>query len=72
MGKSYNLGSTSDMRRFSKDLEKNIMNKARNAVHDMDFDVECPHCKQHFQAHSGMNFCPFCQKQVDVNLDIQF
>ena len=72
MGRTYNLGSSSDMKRFTRDLKKSVMNQARSAVYDMDFDVECPHCKSNFKAHSGMNFCPICRNQVNVNLNINF
>ena len=72
MGRTYNLGSSSDMRRFSHDLENSISNMAFSAISDMAFDVECPHCHNNFQAHSGINFCPMCQNQVTVNLDINF
>lgn len=72
MGKKYNLGSSSDMRRLSRDLKNSVMDMTRSAVNDMDFEVECPHCHSHFQAHSGINICPMCLNEVKLNLNIHF
>lgn len=72
MAKKYNLGSSSDMRRLNRDLKKSVQDMARDAVVSMEFDVECPHCNSTVSMHSGLNICPICQKEVDVNLDINF
>lgn len=72
MGKRYNISSSSDMRKFSRDLERSVMDMARNAVYDQSFSNECPHCKSTFNASSGMNICPFCRNQVDLKLNIKF
>ena len=71
MGKKYNLGSSSDMKRFTRDLE-NITNAAINHAHTMDFEATCPQCNARVSLHSGLNFCPFCQNQINVELDIHF
>ena len=72
MAKSYNLGSSSDMKRFTRDLEKSITNAAITQAHAMDFESTCPHCNAKVNVHSGLNFCPFCQNQINVELDIHF
>ena len=72
MAKKYNLSSSSDMRRFRRDMERTIMDQARSAVSEMSYDVTCPHCNSTFPAHSGLNICPFCQNQVELKLDINF
>lgn len=72
MGKKYNLSSSSDMRRFSRDLEKTIMDKALNAVDTMDFNIACPHCNSMVSMHSGLNICPFCHNEVNVELNTNF
>lgn len=72
MSKTYNLGNPSDMKRFSRDLEQKAMNLAKDKVKTMDFEHKCPHCGFVIQVHSGLNFCPVCHKQINVNLDIHF
>ena len=72
MGKNYNLGNKSDMRRFERDLSKSVQNMAVNAVHSRAITVACPHCKRKFSAHSGTNTCPFCRQPVNLQLDINF
>ncbi len=72
MPKKYNLNSSSDMRRFSRDLEKNVLNMARDKANSMTFERKCPHCNSVIKVQSGINFCPICQRQIKVNLDINF
>lgn len=72
MSKTYNLGNPSDMKRLSRDLEQKAMNIARDKVSTMNFDHKCPHCGSSIQVHSGLNFCPVCQKQINVDLNINF
>ena len=72
MSKKYNISSSSDMRRFSRDLKKSVSDMARDAVNSMEFDIECPHCNSRVSMHSGLNICPFCRKEVQVNLNTDF
>ena len=72
MGNTYNLGNSSDMKRFSQVLEESIMDFAKEAAYDMDFDVECPHCNKISTMHPGLNVCPFCKNEVNLELDIDF
>lgn len=69
MGKKYDLSHSSDMNRFLNDLNNSVVSMAHSAAYNMNYDIECPHCHNHFQASAGINFCPICQKQVDVNLN---
>lgn len=69
MSKKYNLSSSSDMRRFSRDLKKSVLDMTRDSVNSMEFDIECPHCNSTVSMHSGLNICPFCQKEVNVKLN---
>lgn len=69
---SYKLSSNSDMRKFTKDLEKSILNSARNSASQSTYEITCPHCKRTFAAHSGLNKCSFCGKDVDLKLNINF
>lgn len=72
MAKKYNLGSSSDMKRFQRDITNAAENMVRKAANDMEIEVECPNCHTRISAHSGMNFCPVCRQQIDVDLDIHF
>ena len=68
----YNLNSNSDMRKFTKDLEKSLLNSVRGSALKGTYDVDCPHCKKKFSAHSGLNRCPHCGEEVDLKLNINF
>lgn len=72
MAKKYNISSSSDMRRLSRDLKNSVMDAARNAVETMEFDIACPHCNFVSSMHSGSNFCPLCKKEVNVKLNKDF
>lgn len=70
MARKYNLSSKSDMRRFSKDLEKTIMDKATSAIKKGKYDVSCPHCQITVKVPVGKSLCPKCRKQIDLTLNI--
>lgn len=72
MSKKYNLSSASDMRRFSRDLKKSVLDMTRDAVETMEFNIICPHCNSPVSMHSGLNICPFCNKEVNVELNANF
>lgn len=72
MAKKYDISSSSDMRRLSRDLKNSVMNAARNAVETMEFDVACPHCDFVSSMHSGLNLCPHCKNEVNVKLNTNF
>ena len=44
MGKSYHLGKKSDMQRFLRDFESEIIDAAREEASKEKFDVTCPSC----------------------------
>ncbi len=69
MGKKYNLSSSSDMRRFSRDLEKKVTTMAMEKASTMSFQHACPHCMNMVAVHAGLNICPFCHKQINVELN---
>lgn len=70
MGKKYNLNSKSSMRKFARDLEKNVMAQAKSTILNGTHQITCPNCKHTFGAHVGKNICPFCRKTVDLTLDM--
>lgn len=70
MGKTYNISSSSDMKRFERDLRSHVQNLAVNALMTKEIDVTCPYCNRQIQAHSGNNICPYCRRIVTLKLDI--
>lgn len=72
MAKKYNLSSKSDMRRFTKDLNKFVVDAAKEAVeNETEFDVECPLCHKQIKAKAGLNTCPLCHNDFELNLQVQ-
>jgi len=69
MTKNYSLGSSSDMRRFEKDLKSAVYEQARSALSDREFDVECPKCNKDIQVKAGLNNCPHCNAEIEFNLN---
>lgn len=72
MGKKYNLGSSSDMRRFAKDLEKDVLSTAKDQISNSSFDATCPECGENLKVHSGLNVCRFCGHRFNVDLKFNF
>jgi len=72
MGKSYNLGNSSDMRRFEKDLKKEIQDKTVEELHSRKYDVTCPSCGASVSVPTGKSRCPRCHEEIDLKLDINF
>ena len=70
MGKTYNISNSSDMRRFSRDLESSIKRIAEDALKNESFEFTCPFCKRIIEVHSGKNTCRYCRKTVNVELNI--
>ena len=72
MAKKYDLGKSSDMRKFQRDFEKDIKRQTEASISDLEFDVECPNCSVEFKAKSGLNRCPSCNEEVNLTLDYDF
>ena len=53
-------------------LEAAIKERATESLQSQTFNVECPHCQNNFDAHSGQNTCPHCLNTVNLNLNIKF
>ena len=68
----YNLGSSSDMRKFKKDMENAIKEKAKENISGRDFDVLCPQCKSKVSVPAGRSLCPVCGMEIDVKLQFDF
>lgn len=68
----YNLGSSSDMRKFKKDMENAIKEKAKANIQSRNFDVLCPQCKAKVNVPAGKSLCPVCGMEINVKLQFDF
>lgn len=69
MSKTFDLSKKSDMRRFSREIESNLKDVAREGIQSNGVDYPCPHCEQTIHVHGGHNVCPYCHKTVEVTFD---
>ena len=72
MGKNYNINSKSDMKRFMKDLEKQVYSNAEQQLYSQNYDVECPHCHSKVSVPAGKSICPICRNTIELNLNITY
>lgn len=72
MAKTFNLNNKSDMNKFSKHLINQVHDAAKNNISARTFNVECPKCKNSFLAIKGINICPYCQNEIDLELEFNF
>lgn len=70
MARKYDLSKKSDMRRFSRDLEKEVMNIAKDSISKTGIDIECPHCGKSVTVTAGENICNHCGNQINVDFDL--
>ena len=49
-----------------------INNQVKESLQSEQYDIECPHCNNTFNAHAGHNVCPHCNNEVTLNLDFNF
>jgi Zn finger protein HypA/HybF involved in hydrogenase expression len=65
----YDLGSSSDMKRFENDLQSAITDKAKEVIKSKTFSVECPKCKAKLNLPSGLSRCPNCGNEIKIQLN---
>jgi hypothetical protein len=65
--KKYDISKKSDMRRFSRDLEKSITGQINNAINN-GFEIDCPSCDRSIKVTPGLNQCVYCKKEIDFNV----
>jgi len=69
LSKIYNLSKKSDMVRFKKDLEKQVLEAAKQSLLDgAEIDYECPNCHKTIKIHVGENVCPHCNFEIIASL----
>lgn len=71
MAKKYDLFKSSDMRKLSRDLEKEFKNAAQKSVQKNGFTIECPHCGHKVNVVPGKNVCIYCGNSITVDLNWQ-
>jgi len=59
------------MRKFQKDLEKSVMEKAKSAALKGKYDIKCPACGKSINAPVGKSICPYCHNEIDFKLDVR-
>ena len=69
MGKTYDIGKKSDMRKLARDLEKSVKETARREITRAGIDVQCPGCGFTMHTKGGDTVCPKCGKVTDVTID---
>lgn len=69
MTKKYNLSSKSDMRKFERDLEKELIDSAKSTARNALYDMNCPHCEKAIRVPAGLSRCPQCGGQINLELD---
>lgn len=70
MGKSYNLSSSSDMRRFRSDLDKQIMSAVTDGLGQLEVEIDCPSCGKKITVTSGVNTCNYCGQQFNFDFEL--
>lgn len=72
MSKSFDIGNSSDMKKFNEHLENSVKENAKKSLSSEMFDVECPHCGKEISIPAGLSKCPECGKEIDLNLNFDF
>lgn len=71
MKKNYNLNSKSDMKRYLKDLKKQVYSTVEKEALSQEYEVECPSCHNKISVRSGKNYCPVCNEEINFSLNIK-
>lgn len=69
---SYDFGSPSDIEQLQKDMEAAITQKAKETISGGTIPVQCPKCKEKFNAPHGISTCPSCGSQINLHLNFDF
>ena len=69
MAKSYDLGKKSDMKRFARNLEREIRGIAEKKIEQVGLEIECPGCGTPMSVTPGLNTCPSCGETRGIAFD---
>lgn len=71
MRKYYAVKRASDVPQFDT-TGGDIVDEVRKKVVESPYEIECPTCKNRFMAKAGLNICPHCKDEVELQLNINF
>ncbi len=60
------------MRRFAKDLKREIIDAAKTQALDNKYEVTCPACSHKIKVPVGKSVCPICGEEIDLHLNFDF
>jgi predicted amidophosphoribosyltransferase len=69
MAKKYNLGSKSDMRKFMKDFNREVINDVKSQALNGEFEVTCPSCSNDITVPAGKSICSVCGEEIDLQIE---
>ena len=72
MTKKYDISNKSDMRNLVRDIKSTAMNEIKEQVLNMSYPVTCPNCKAAVSIPPGLNYCPICRAEINLNLSTDF
>ncbi len=71
MVKKYRAGNKNDMKKFMKNVEKQVYSSAESGVKNTTHTVECPKCKtsKKIRFKKGVGKCPTCHSRIELDLN---
>lgn len=69
MGRTYDIGKKSDMRRLARDLERSIKTEAKRSIQRSGIEMSCPNCGLKMTGRQGSSRCPHCGNVTSVTFD---
>lgn len=67
--RKYDISKKTDLRRFERDIEKEIKKLAKDELVTSGADYDCPRCGKTYRVKQGDNVCPHCGFVLNVNFD---
>ena len=64
MPRKYDISKKSDMKKFMKDLEKNVVDKTMKQT----IKAVCPHCKNLISVTLKSTHCPKCCEEIHFDI----
>jgi len=55
-----------------KKLEQEILSQVSRNKDQIPIEIECPECGQKYEAFAGLNTCPHCGAQTDLDVKVNF
>lgn len=55
-----------------KKVEKEILSEVKKNIDKIPIEVECSECGKKYEAFAGLNTCPHCGAQLNLDVDVNF